>query len=175
MDLSEKRLDGEVLFEGRILRVERDRVQLPNGQESVREVVRHPGAVAIVALKGEELLLVRQFRYATGCELLEVPAGKLDPGEDPLACAERELREETGYRGTLQKLSSFYMTPGYTDEVIHFFWTTELVYDPLSHDEDEFLELESIPWSRAVAMAAQGGFNDGKTALGILLVQEKLK
>lgn len=175
MDLKEKRLDGEVLFEGRILRLERDRVELPNGQESWREVVRHPGAVAIVALKGEELLLVRQFRYAPGCELLEIPAGKLDPGEDPRACAERELREETGYRGSLERLGTFYMTPGYTDEVIHFFWTSDLVYDPLSQDEDEFLEVERIPWSRALTMAAQGEFNDGKTALGILLVQEKLK
>ncbi|WP_206812782.1 NUDIX domain-containing protein [Paradesulfitobacterium ferrireducens] len=175
MDLKEKRLDGEVLFEGRILRLERDRVELPNGQESMREVVRHPGAVAIVALKGEELLLVRQFRYAPGCELLEIPAGKLDPGESPRACAERELREETGYRGSLERLGTFYMTPGYTDEVIHIFYATDLVYDPLRQDEDEFLEVESIPWSRALTMAAQGEFNDGKTALGILLVQEKLK
>ena len=173
-DLREERLRGEVLFQGRILRLEKDVVRLPNGQESTREIVRHPGAVAVVAMRGDELLVVRQFRYATGRELLEIPAGKLDSGEDPQACAQRELREETGYRGHLTPLGSYYMTPGYTDEVIHFFLATDLVFDPLQQDEDEFLEVEYIPWSQAVEMASTGGFQDGKTSLGIMLAHRRL-
>ncbi|KUO78147.1 MAG: ADP-ribose pyrophosphatase [Desulfosporosinus sp. BRH_c37] len=170
----EKRIEGEVLFKGRMLRVERDTVRLPNGLQTSREIIRHPGAVAIIALQDQQLLLVRQFRYAIAQETLEIPAGKIDFQEPPHDCAVRELREETGYRGTMEHISTFYTTPGFTDEVMHLFFARDLVWDPLAPDEDEFIGVERIPWEEAVQMAQQNKFNDGKTILGILLVKGRM-
>ncbi|SPF48301.1 ADP-ribose pyrophosphatase [Candidatus Desulfosporosinus infrequens] len=170
----EERINGEVLFKGRILCLERDVVRLPNGLESSREVVRHSGAVGIVALQDQQVLLVRQYRYAIAQETLEIPAGKLDLNETPEACAQRELREETGYRGTLEPISTFYTTPGFTDEVIHLFLARDLVWDPLDPDDDEFIGVEKVPWDEAVLQAQRSEFNDAKTLLGILLVKELL-
>jgi ADP-ribose pyrophosphatase len=170
----EERIGGEVLFEGRMLRVERDTVRLPNGLQTSREVVRHPGAVGIIALQDQQLLLVRQYRYAIAQETLEIPAGKIDPQEPPLACAVRELREETGYLGTMEHISTFYTTPGFTDEVMYLFLARDLVWDPLTPDDDEFIEVERIPWDEAVQRAQQNEFNDGKTILGILLVKDRI-
>ena len=167
----EERIDGDVIFEGRMLRIERDMVRLPNGLESSREVVRHPGAVGIIAIQDQQLLLVRQYRYAIAQETLEIPAGKLDPQETPLDCAVRELREETGYRGTMEHISTFYSTPGFTDEVMHLFLARDLVWDPLTPDDDEFIGVVRISWDEAVQGAQQNKFNDAKTILGILLVQ----
>jgi len=170
----EIRIDGKVLFEGRMLRLERDVVSLPNGLEAAREVIRHPGAVGIVALQDQHILMVRQYRYAVGQEILEVPAGKLDPQELPLDCAVRELREETGYRGSMEHISTFYTTPGFTDEVMHLFLARDLVWDPLTPDDDEFIGVERISWDEAVQRAQQNKFNDAKTILGILLVQGRI-
>lgn len=170
----EERIEGEVLFKGRMISVERDTVLLPNGLQSSREVVRHPGAVGIIALKNQQLLLVRQYRYAIAQEILEIPAGKLDPQESPIDCAVRELREETGYRGTMEHISTFYSTPGFSDEVMHLFLARDLIWDPLTPDDDEFIEVERIPWDEAVHRAQQNGFNDAKTILGILLVKGRI-
>lgn len=170
----EERIQGEVLFKGRMLRLERDAVRLPNGLETSREVVRHPGAVAIIALQEQYVLMVRQYRYAIAQETLEIPAGKLDPNETPIACAQRELREETGYRGTMEHISTFYTTPGFTDEVMHLFFAQDLVWDPLAPDDDEFIGVERIPWKEAVQKAHRSEFNDAKTILGILLVQGRI-
>ncbi|MGC7873563.1 NUDIX domain-containing protein [Desulfosporosinus sp. SYSU MS00001] len=172
--LSETRIAGEVIFEGRMLRLERDKVALPNGSETYREVVRHPGAVAVIALQDQEILMVRQYRYPIARETLEIPAGKIDPQESPLNCAIRELREETGYRGTMELMGTFYTTPGFTDEVMHIFLARDLVWDPLTTDDDEFLTVEKIPWSEALRRACQNEFIDAKTILGILLVQEHI-
>ncbi|WP_407308367.1 NUDIX domain-containing protein [Desulfosporosinus sp. SB140] len=174
LKLSETRIRGEVLFEGRMLRLERDIVRLPNGAEASREVIRHPGAVAIIALQDQEVLLVRQYRYAIGRETLEIPAGKIDPQESPLSCAVRELREETGYSGVMELIGTFYTTPGFTDEVMHIFLARDLVWDPLETDDDEFLAVEKIPWNEALRRAQQNEFIDAKTILGILLVQGKI-
>lgn len=170
----EERIDGDVLFEGRMLRIERDTVRLPNGLKSSREVVRHPGAVGIIAVEDQKVLLVRQFRYAIAQETLEIPAGKLDPQESPLDCAVRELREETGYRGTMEHLSTFYTTPGFTDEIMHLFLARDLVWDPLTPDDDEFIGVERISWEEAVRCAQKNMFNDAKTILGILLAQGRI-
>lgn len=171
----EERIDGEVIFEGKMLRLDRDKVRLPNGLKSSREVVRHPGAVGIIAIQDQQVLLVRQYRYAITQETLEIPAGKLDSQEAPLDCAVRELREETGYRGTMEHISTFYTTPGFTDEVMHLFLARDLVWDPLTPDDDEFIGVEKISWDEAVRGAQQNKFNDAKTMLGILLVQERIR
>ena len=173
-DQTEERIKGEVIYNGRLLRIERDTVRLPNGLETSREVVRHPGAVAIIAVKDQQLLLVRQYRYAIAQTTLEIPAGKLDPQELPLDCAVRELREETGYRGTMEPISTFFTTPGFTDEVIHLFLARDLVWDPLSPDDDEFIEVEKIPWAEAVQRAQQNEFKDAKTIMGILQVKGRI-
>lgn len=171
----EERIEGEVLFEGRMLRVVRDTVRLPNGLQTSREVVRHPGAVAIIALQDQHVLLVRQYRYAIAQETLEIPAGKIDPQEPPLDCAVRELREETGYRGTMEHISTFYTTPGFSDEVMHLFLAQDLIWDPLTPDDDEFIGVERILWDEAVRMAQENEFNDAKTILGILLVNGQIR
>lgn len=171
--LAEGCLAQEVIYEGKIISVQRDTVLLPNGQEAIREVVHHPGAVAVVTLKEGELILVRQYRYALAKETLEIPAGKIDVGEEPQACATRELREETGYHGDLEFLGSFNTSPGFADELIHLYFATNLVWSPLKPDEDEFLRVTAIPWDKAVEMAYKGEFQDAKTALGILLVDKK--
>jgi ADP-ribose pyrophosphatase len=174
-DLRENCLSQEQIFEGKIISVYRDSVSLPNGEKATREVVKHPGAVAVVAIKEEGLLLVRQYRYPLKRDLLEIPAGKLDAGEAPADCALRELREETGYRGDLIPLGTYNSSPGFSDEAIHIFWAQNLVWDPLNLDEDEFLEVEVIPWKQALEMAEKGQFHDAKTTLGILLVKGELK
>lgn len=172
--LTETRLDSEVLFEGRVLRILKDKVLLPNGGEAYREIVRHPGAVAVVALLDQEILLVRQYRYAIDQETLEIPAGKIDPKESPLSCAQRELREETGYRGDLEAVGSFFTTPGFSDEIMYMYLARNLVWDPLSPDDDEFLAVEKIPWPEALSRAQKCEFSDGKTTLGILLAQGRI-
>ncbi|HWQ70759.1 MAG TPA: NUDIX hydrolase [Desulfitobacteriaceae bacterium] len=174
-DFTETCLSQEIIFKGKIISVHKDTAALPNGEKSTREYVKHPGAVAVVAIKEDGLLLVRQYRYPLGRDLLEIPAGKLDAGEAPVDCAVRELREETGYRGDMKPLGIYYSTPGFSDEAIHLFWARDLVADPLNPDEDEFLEVEVIPWQKALEMAEKGQFQDAKTTLGILLVNGKLK
>ena len=170
----EERIRGEVLFKGRMLSVERDTVRLPNGLETTREVIRHPGAVAVIALQDQQVLLVRQYRYAIAQETLEIPAGKIDPQEPPLDCAVRELREETGYRGTMEHISTFYTTPGFTDEVMHLYLAQDLIWDPLTPDDDEFIGVERMLWKEAVQKAQRSEFNDAKTILGILLAKGRI-
>lgn len=166
----EERVEGKVLFKGHIITLERDIIRLVNGQKSEREIIKVPNAVAIVAIYNENILLVRQYRYALGCSLLELPAGRLSENEEPMTCAQRELREETGYCANLTSLGSFYMAPGYSNEIIHYFWGKDLTWDPLPLDEGEFLQVETIPWQTAVEMTNRGEFSDAKTIMGILLV-----
>jgi ADP-ribose pyrophosphatase len=170
-ELREVLIKQEVMFQGRMIRLDRDTVRLPNGAETTREVVRHPGAVAVVALKDDNILLVRQYRYPIDQITLEIPAGKLDKGETPLVCAERELREETGYSGKLTFVGKFYSTPGFSDEIMHLFVATELVWNPLTAAEDEFLSVVAIPRHEALTMAQRSEFIDAKTILGILMAQ----
>ncbi|HLX08228.1 MAG TPA: NUDIX hydrolase [Thermoanaerobaculia bacterium] len=165
-----ERLTSKSVFAGRRIEVRVDRVRLPNGSELDFEMIHHPGAAAIVPLLGSgEVLMLRQYRYATGGWLLEVPAGTRDGDEPPELCAARELREETGYRAaTLQPLGWIWTTPGFTDERIWLYLATDLVGGDQALESDEVLTLERLPLDRAVAMAAGGEIVDAKSVAALL-------
>jgi ADP-ribose pyrophosphatase len=172
----ETRIATERSYAGRTFDLQVDRVRLPDGREALREVVVHPGSVVLVPVDGEDVLLVRQFRYAVGTHLLELPAGTLDPGEERAAAALRELREETGYSArSLEPLATAFPSPGYTSEAMHFYLATDLFPAPLSADDDEQIELERIPLNDAVSAARSGSYTDLKTLTGILLAAERLQ
>lgn len=170
MELKETRLTSEQVFDGALLKVYRDTVRLPDGREAVREVVRHPGAVVIVPVdEAGRVHLVRQFRYPYDCALLEVPAGKLEPGEEPFPAAQRELEEEIGARAEdWLPMGEALPTPGFCDELQHVYLARRLTFGATHPDEDEFLEQVALPMAEAVAMAVDGRIRDCKTAAAIL-------
>ena len=162
------------VYTGRVVSLDVDEVRFPDGTIGELEMIRHSGASAVVPLldssKDPNVLLIRQYRYAADRYLHEIPAGRLDPGESPEACAERELREETGYSTRrLRRLTTIYTTPGFTDELIHIFMAEDLSNGVASREPDEFMELDPLPLSRAVAMVHSGDIVDAKTALALLL------
>jgi len=167
------------IYSGRLLKLELLRVQGPDGRSREREIVKHPGAVAIVPLLEEDgqrkVILVRQYRAPVNKELLEIPAGTLEPGEEPLECAERELAEETGYRARKwEKLAEFYTTPGFCDERLTLYLAQEL--EPLEGnrpEEGEFLRVEKIPLDELKRMLADGELEDAKTLIGLLFLRAK--
>ncbi len=175
-DLVEERLDSEQVFDGVLLHVCRDSVKLPDGRESVREYIRHPGAaVMIPVLENGHLVMERQYRYPLGMELLELPAGKIDAGEDPMESARRELLEETGYHaGRLTRLGKLHPCIGYSDEVIHIFLAGELTFQQEQQDKDEFIETFEISLEDALAGIRSGTITDSKTITGIFWA-EKLR
>jgi ADP-ribose pyrophosphatase len=163
------------LHTGKIIKLDRDTVRFPNGSTGEMDMVRHPGASAIVpfvtALDADDpqLLLIRQYRYAADGFIYEIPAGRLDAGEDPKDCAARELREETGCTArNIEFLFTMFTTPGFTDEKIHVFLATGLERGETAHEADEFMTLETVSLSHALRMIEKGEISDGKTALGIL-------
>lgn len=174
--MEETTLHTEQIYSGRIIKLSLLDVRLPDGNTARRELITHPGAVAIVALdEAGNVLLVRQFRTAANRILLEIPAGTLNPGEDPLVCAERELQEETGYfPGSLQPLGGIFAAPGYTTEFIHLFYATNLSDSRLAMDEDEFIEVERVPLAAALEMIETGEIADGKSVSGLLRVARRL-
>lgn len=169
--LTEKFLDSKIVYDGNLLTVYCDKVELPNGKEAGREFIRHPGAVAVVPVTQEgNIVLVRQYRYPVGKTMLEVPAGKLDKGEHPDECARRELEEETGYVAhAIKRLSSIYTTPGFTDEVIHLYIADNLTLSKQRPDEDEFLDVEVYTKEQIRVMINDGTINDAKSMLALLL------
>jgi len=175
--MQETILDTEKIYSGRVIKLVVHDVRLPDGGQAKRELVQHPGAVAMVALDGErKVLLVRQFRMAAGQVLAEIPAGTLQPGEAPDACAVRELQEETGYKpGKLEALDGFFVAPGYTTEYIHLYLATDLTESRLDGDADEFIEVQRVPFADALAMIERGEIVDGKTIIGLLRVARRLK
>ena len=163
------------VYHGRVISLDVDEVRFPDGSIGSLEMVRHPGASAVVPVLGgvddsdPELVLIRQYRYAAERYLYEIPAGRLDPGETPLECAGRELLEETGYRAAeITPLFTMFTTPGFTDEKIHLFMATGLVPGQHQREADEFMELVPTRLSRALSMIEQGEIQDAKTALALL-------
>ncbi len=173
----EKTLDSALVYDGKIIKVLRDEALLENGAAAVREVVRHKGAVAVLAVdEGGSAFFVRQFRYPIGQELLEAPAGKLEAGENPLDCAKRELLEECGVaaEGWIE-LGPIYTSPGFCDEAIWLFLARGLSQKAPSPDEDEFLDIVKMPYAEALQKAQTGFFRDGKTQLLVLRCAEMLQ
>ncbi|MCS7191910.1 MAG: NUDIX hydrolase [Armatimonadetes bacterium] len=174
-DWAEKMLSSEIAFEGRLISLRRDEVQLSDGRKSVREVVIHPGAVAVVPLTSDrKVLLVRQFRYAVRKNLIEIPAGTLHHDETPEECAQRELSEEIGFTaGKLERLTSLYLAPGYSTELIYLFIATELTPTEGERDQDEILEVVKMSLEEAIAAIERGEIQDAKTIAALLLVKKR--
>lgn len=173
--LRERGLTQEIVFKGNLLRIRLDTVALPNGEIANREIVDHPGAVAVVALTDAgEVLLVRQWRYAIGALSLELPAGCLDvPGEAVTAAAARELREETGREAARWTyLGRMHASPGFTTETTHLLAAEGLADVGATPTGDEFLELEAVPLPEALAMVQRGDIRDAKTIVGLLWYQQ---
>jgi len=165
-----ERLGSREIYRGRTFNVDVDQVRLPNGKEVELELVHHRGAAAVVpVLDDGTVLLVRQYRYATGGWLLEIPAGKLDNGESPETCAGREAEEEVGYRPSkLEPLGWIWSTPGFADEKIWLFLATGLELTKQGLEEDEVLQIERMPFQEAVEKAASGEIHDAKSAVALL-------
>lgn len=168
-------LDSHRIYAGRVVQLDVDTVRFPDGSTGQLDLIRHPGAAAVVPCASDPhgadptILLIRQFRYATGGPLWEIPAGTLDPGEDPETCARRELLEETGVRAErLEPLTSIWTTPGFTNEVIHLYLATGLTMGAASREHDEFIEVVPQPLSRVLALIQAGEIRDAKTLVAIL-------
>lgn len=168
----ERLITSERVYTGKVLKLDRDTVELPNGKTTVLEILRHPGASAVVPMKDDgTVVLIRQLRHAAAGFIYEIPAGKLDHGEDPKVCAARELEEEVGYRaGTLTFLTSIWTAPGFTDEVIHIYQGTHLQPGRQNLDQDEVLEIVEWPLKEAIAKIQDGTIRDAKTIIGLQLV-----
>ncbi|MCM3236893.1 NUDIX hydrolase [Heyndrickxia oleronia] len=173
----EKTIHTEKVFEGKVVRLQIDDVELPNGKTSKREIIKHPGAVAVLALTPEnKIVLVEQYRKPMERALVEIPAGKLEPGEKPEVTAVRELEEETGYEcNPLDHIISFYTSPGFADELIHLYLATGLrkKENPRSADEDEFVELIEVSLEEAIQLVKEQKIFDAKTAYAIQYLQLK--
>jgi len=163
-------------YRGRSISVWAEEVALPNGQRVTLDIVRHPGAAAVVPfVSHDDVLLIRQFRHAAGGNILEVPAGKLDAGEDPAVCAARELEEEAGQRaGRLEHLGEIWTTPGFTDERIHLFAAFDLAAVAQRLEDDEVIEVLRVPFAHALEMVWQGELRDAKSALALLHAARRL-
>ncbi len=169
MDMTERRLSCREIYRGRILRVREDTVRLPNGREGKREVAEHPGGVGILALDGDDVLLVRQYRYVFSRVLTEIPAGKRESGEAPFVTAQRELLEEIGASaGKWTELGTLIASPGCYGEVLYLYMAQELTFGETHLDEDEFLEPLRLPFDSVVEQCLSGELTDAKTVAAVL-------
>lgn len=177
MELRETTIRSEEAFSGRLVKLRVDTVRLPDGKEARREIVVHRGAVAAVPLLDHDrIVMVRQFRQAAGEILLEIPAGTLDPNEDPHACVARELGEEIGFQSNkLTLMFRSYLAPGYSSEMLHTFLAEDMVRtDVANSDADEFIEIAEVPMAEAVEKITSGEIKDAKSICGILMAQRFL-
>jgi ADP-ribose diphosphatase len=171
MQLASKRIHS-----GRVINLDQDTVRFPDGSTGELEIVRHPGAAAVVPVsdphgRDPTILLIQQFRHAANGQLIEIPAGRLNPGEDPKSCAQRELLEEVGVTaGKVERLTTIWTTPGFTDERIHLFWATDLTAGKHAREPDEFIEVIPKPLSAALTLIRDGVICDAKTVVGILYI-----
>jgi len=169
--MSEKILSTKRIYSGRVVTLDLCEVELSDGQHQMREIIRHSGATALIALDNQNrILLVRQYRSASAQTMSEIPAGLLNAGEDPMMAAVRELQEETGYKpGKIESLGGFYTAPGYTTEYIHLYVASQLVESRLPADEDEFIEVDHVTLEAALSMIEQGDIKDAKTIVALLM------
>ncbi|MHB1334688.1 MAG: NUDIX domain-containing protein [Candidatus Humimicrobiaceae bacterium] len=176
-DLEEKKISSEKVFEGKIIKLFFDKVMLPNKKLATREKVWHPGAVAVVPLtSNNEIILIKQYRYPVEEVLIEIPAGKLDKDEAPGDCAKRELQEEVGaVGGNLVHLTSFHTTPGFSNEFLHLYLAINFEKKENNPDEDEFLQILSIPVKDCIDWVFEGIIKDAKIIIGILMANEYIK
>ena len=167
---------SETVYLGKAFDVRRDQILLPDGKETSFDVVVHPGAVTLIPIDSAgRILFVRQYRYAIGEELLELPAGTLDEGEEPEACAHREIREETGMSaGKLEKIGEFFLVPGYSTEYMYIYLASDLKPDPLPGDEDEFITVEAIAVQKIPELISQGILRDAKSLSALFLAEPYL-
>ena len=174
--LKETPKSSEKIFSGRLIDLYFDQIELPNGKSSTREWIKHPGAVCIIPiLPNGNLCLIRQYRYGPRAEFIEIPAGKLDVGEDPLVCAKRELEEEIGYiAGKLTLLTNIHPAIGFSNEKMWVYLAEDLILSKQSLDQDEFLELYPIPVKKAIDLIYEGKITDVKTVIGILWLDKFL-
>lgn len=179
--LEEKTIRSEEIFSGKIISLHLQDVELPNGKQGKREIIKHPGAVAILAVTADnKVLMVEQYRKALERTIVEIPAGKLEKGEEPALCARRELEEETGYDcESLELLTSFYTSPGFADEIVHVYLATGLTKkeNAAALDEDEFVNLEELTLDEAEQYVKEQKIYDAKTIFAVqyLQLQEALK
>jgi len=173
----EKTLFSQLIYDGRAVKLRVDTVQMPGGRQTTREIVEHADCVAIIAMDADDnVLLVNQFRKPVEKELLEIPAGGIEPGEDPVDCVCRELREETGYLPRkVERLGGFYSTPGYCTEYLHLYLATDLTLSPLHAEDTESIELIRVPISQISSLITSGTICDAKSIAGLLTFLEYKK
>ena len=165
----EETISSELIQKGKSFSFYHDKVRLPNGRETDRNIVKHPGAVAIIAVDEDEIVLIKQYRYATGKYLLEIPAGTLEEGEDPYQCAVRELQEETGYAASAwSRLFQCYMVPGYSNEILYFYLADGLTQLESNPEDDEDIEVQTYSISEVLEKVESNEIEDAKTMIGIL-------
>ena len=176
VDLTEHKLERELVFQGRMLKVHRDTVRLPDGNTATREHIYHPGAVAILpVLDSGDIVMERQYRYPLGRDFIELPAGKMEPGEAPLDTAKRELREETGYSAThWEFMASIHVAIAYSNERIDLYLARGLTLGETGLDDEEFLEILTVPPEQAFQWLREGRISDSKTMVGLLMYEKML-
>ncbi len=177
MELYEKTIKTEIIYKGKIINLRKDRVELPDGRVSSREIVEHAGGVTIIAINDDnEIILVEQYRKPADKILLELPAGKLEKGEKTFDCAKRELLEETGYSSNnFKKICSFYTTPGFSDEILHLYIAKNISFSEQNPDSDEFINVVKIKVDEIHRYIVEGKIIDAKTILGLLFFLEREK